>query len=357
MNPWIDSLFAATLYGTNIPLGALLSATAAIIGLFFVSLYLNNWLITFFKRFVARIPGEDKTRLSDRITGFAPSLYLLMIVLIVVSIVAQNPVLGWLTDNVWYRFLAFIALISVVFSLSRVTPVFISIYLHNRDRIDGKSTQPVDPTIRSLFVIILNIILFVFALFQSFEVLGVRPTSLVAGASVTAIILGFALQNVLADIFSSFSLYLDQPFRVGDTIKVGNETGKVLSIGFKTTRLKTLHGEELTISNSELTKVQIKNLERLKKRRVEIMVELSKKVDFTKVSQFPTLSQQCIAPYKELQYELCNLMQINEKSYQYMLAYNVLVPSYKRHHELKELLLTDLITTCQKNGVEIVSAV
>jgi small-conductance mechanosensitive channel len=354
---WLWGIFETTVYGTSISVGVLSIAVVFVIVLFSASIWLNNWLITLFKKLISRIPGEEKSRISDRVTGFAPSLYLLIIILGVTSVVSmQSADYHWLVDNLAFRLAGFGALVSLVLALARFTPVLISIYLHNQDRINKKSDRAVDPTLRSLFVIIFNIILFVVAAFQAFEILGIKPTSLVAGASVTAIILGFALQNVLGDIFSSFSLYLDQPFRVGDTIKVGTETGRVLSIGFKTTRLKTLHGEELIISNSELTKTQIKNLERLRKRRVDLVILIQKKGITSATKSLPTLAKKVITEYEELQFEQCTLTQINEKSYQYLCAYNVLTPSYQRHHELKELVLVALIATCQKSELEIVSA-
>ena len=81
--------------------------------------------------------------------------------------------------------------------------------------------------------------------------LGINITSLVAGLGIGGIAIAFALQNILSDLFSSFAIYFDKPFRVGDFIIVGDKMGTVEKIGIKTTRLKALQGEELIISNQE----------------------------------------------------------------------------------------------------------
>lgn len=74
------------------------------------------------------------------------------------------------------------------------------------------------------------------------------------------IAVAFALQNILEDIFSSISIYLDSPFQIGDYIEVDNVAGTVTSVGIKTTRIKTIRGEEVVIANRKLTGEVIHNL-------------------------------------------------------------------------------------------------
>jgi small-conductance mechanosensitive channel len=98
--------------------------------------------------------------------------------------------------------------------------------------------------------------------------MGVNVTSLLAGLGVGGIAIAFALQRILEDIFSSFSIYFDKPFEVGDFIIVGDELGTVEKIGLKTTRIKHLKGQELVVSNRELTSTKIHNYKKMKKRRI-----------------------------------------------------------------------------------------
>jgi small-conductance mechanosensitive channel len=100
--------------------------------------------------------------------------------------------------------------------------------------------------------------------------LGFNVTSLIAGLGIGGIAVAFALQNILADLFSSFAIYLDKPFEVGDFIIVGNQLGTVAQIGIKTTRLTALQGEEIVLSNRELTSTNIQNFKKMKERRVQM---------------------------------------------------------------------------------------
>jgi small-conductance mechanosensitive channel len=98
--------------------------------------------------------------------------------------------------------------------------------------------------------------------------LGIEISTLVASLGIGGIAVAFALQNILGDLFSSFAIYFDKPFQIGDYVVLGADSGTVKKIGLKTTRITTLQGEELVVSNAELTSTRIKNFKRMKKRRI-----------------------------------------------------------------------------------------
>ncbi len=98
--------------------------------------------------------------------------------------------------------------------------------------------------------------------------LGIEVTSLIAGLGIGGIAVAFALQGILSDLFASFSIYLDRPFKVGDYIVIGSDSGTVENIGIKSTRLRTLQGEELVVSNAELTTARVNNFKKMDERRI-----------------------------------------------------------------------------------------
>lgn len=100
--------------------------------------------------------------------------------------------------------------------------------------------------------------------------LGIDVTSLLAGVGVSGIIVAFALQNVLSDLFSSLSIHFDKPFKVGDFIAFGDYLGTVEKIGVKSVRIRSLSGEELIIPNQDITNERIKNYRSLHRRRVQL---------------------------------------------------------------------------------------
>lgn len=118
---------------------------------------------------------------------------------------------------------------------------------------------------------------------------GYNITALAASLGIGGIAIAFALQNVLADIFASFSIDIDRPFRVGDFISIGEEMGRVKSIGIKSTRLQSLQGEELIVSNKELTNSRIHNFGQMEKRRTSFMVGIPYDTPLKKMEKIPGL--------------------------------------------------------------------
>lgn len=99
--------------------------------------------------------------------------------------------------------------------------------------------------------------------------LGYNVSALLAGLGVGGVAIALAVQNILGDLFGSLSIVMDKPFVIGDFISVGEEMGKVEHIGLKTTRVRSLSGEQLVFSNSDLLKSRIRNFKRMSERRVQ----------------------------------------------------------------------------------------
>ena len=111
-------------------------------------------------------------------------------------------------------------------------------------------------------------VLWIIAGLMVMSTFGYDMSALMAGIGIGGIAIAFALQNILGDVFSSVSIYLDKPFRVGDFIIIGKDLGVVRKIGIKSTRIQALRGEELVVSNRELTSTRVQNFKQMKKRRI-----------------------------------------------------------------------------------------
>ncbi|MBS3109134.1 mechanosensitive ion channel family protein [Candidatus Woesearchaeota archaeon] len=131
-----------------------------------------------------------------------------------------------------------------------------------------KEDKTDDASFISVIAKIVKAIVWVIALLMVLSNMGVNITSLIAGLGVGGIAIAFALQNVLEDLFSSFTIYFDKPFKVGDFIVIGADSGTVKHIGIKSTRIETLQGQELIVSNRELTNTRVNNYKRMEKRRI-----------------------------------------------------------------------------------------
>lgn len=136
---------------------------------------------------------------------------------------------------------------------------------------------------------------------------GYNVSTLVAGLGIGGIAVAFAMQSILADIFASFSIFFDQPFEIGDPIMIGDDQGTVKAIGIKSTRITTLQGEELVISNSELTNARIRNFKQMQERRVVLNIGVTYETAFEKLEQAKTIIAEAITVEDHLRLDRVHL--------------------------------------------------
>ncbi|MBD0267799.1 MAG: mechanosensitive ion channel family protein, partial [Cyanobacteria bacterium Co-bin8] len=98
--------------------------------------------------------------------------------------------------------------------------------------------------------------------------LGLDVSAAVTSLGIGGVALALASQGILADVFGYFAILFDRPFDIGDFISLGTVSGTVESVGLKTTRIRSVGGEELIIPNTDLTKARIQNFKRMQRRRV-----------------------------------------------------------------------------------------
>ncbi len=171
----------------------------------------------------------------------------------------------WL-DKIFYALVLFVVVYQVVYTIGSIMEYLFDKRFKEDEAHSKYAARFVGGLIKwSLWIV--GVLLIV-------QNLGINVTSLIAGLGIGGIAIAFALQNVLGDLFASLAIYLDKPFIVGDIIKVGDYIGEVDKIGIKTTRVRSLIGEEVVFSNSDLLSSRIQNFKKLEKRRVVFSLDL-----------------------------------------------------------------------------------
>ncbi|WP_136161452.1 mechanosensitive ion channel family protein [Sphingomonas flavalba] len=136
--------------------------------------------------------------------------------------------------------------------------------------------------------LLVTVALFAIALILVLDNLGVNVTGLVAGLGIGGIAIGLAAQGIFKDLFAALSILFDKPFRRGDTIKFDTDlTGQVEAIGLKTTRIRSVDGDQLVVSNDKLLGDVIRNLRGITNRRVVLNLPLLYTSDPALLEQLP----------------------------------------------------------------------
>lgn len=186
---------------------------------------------------------------------------------------------------------------------------------------------------------ILKVVLWSVGILLFLSNLGVNVTSLVAGFGIGGIAVALALQNVLGDLFSSFAIYFDRPFAVGDFIMIGNDTGTVVKVGIKTTRVKMLRGEELVVSNTELASIRVQNLDRMKKRRILFSLGVTYQTPTTKVRRIPGIIKKIINEQKIARFDRAHFKQFGDSALIFEVVYFVKSPEYVDYVNVNQKIL------------------
>jgi small-conductance mechanosensitive channel len=197
-----------------------------------------------------------------------------------------------------------------------------------------------------------KIILWAGALLFVLSNLGVNITSLVAGLGIGGVAVAFALQNILNDLFSSFAIYFDKPFVVGDFIVVGSRAGVVEKIGIKTTRVRALQGEEIVISNRELTSTQIQNFKRMHERRVVLSFGVVYETPNALLEKIPKIVEKVVKSVELTRFDRAHFFRFDDSSLTFEAVYYVGTGDYNKYMDINEKILLGIKGSFEKEGIQ-----
>lgn len=183
--------------------------------------------------------------------------------------------------------------------------------------------------------------------------LGVNVTALVAGLGIGGIAIALAVQNVLQDVFASISIMLDRPFEIGDTIFVDTMVGTVQHIGIKTTRVKSVDGEELVFANADLLKSRIRNMRRMQERRVVFVLRVSYATPVDVVEKLPGILAELVQQEPQVRLDRSHFRGFGESSLDMELAYFVTTPDYLAFMDIQQRFNLALLRRLQELDVSI----
>lgn len=194
--------------------------------------------------------------------------------------------------------------------------------------------------------------LWIIALLMVLSNLGVNVTGLVAGLGVGGLAIAFALQGVFADLFASFAIYLDKPFKVGDHIVVGTLRGTVEKIGIKSTRIRALQGEEIIISNQELTSAQVHNYKRLEERRVATQFGVTYDTPTEKLKRIPEMIKKIVDVEKATRFDRVFFTTFGDSALLFDLVYFIESDDYEKYLEAQQTMNFKIKEVFENEGIE-----
>ncbi|MGZ0706896.1 mechanosensitive ion channel family protein [Coraliomargarita sp. W4R53] len=182
--------------------------------------------------------------------------------------------------------------------------------------------------------------------------LGYDVTALVAGMGIGGIAVALALQNILGDLFASLSIVLDKPFVIGDFIIVGELMGGVEKIGLKTTRVRSLSGEQLIFSNSDLLNSRIRNYKRMQERRIPFSFGVIYQTTPDQLEAIPLLVKSIVEGVEGLRFDRAHFKGFGDSSYDFEVVYYINSPDYNAYMDAQQTINLGLCRGFAERGIE-----
>lgn len=174
-------------------------------------------------------------------------------------------------------------------------------------------------------------------------VFSIEITPLITGLGVSGIAVALAVQNILGDLLAALAIVFDKPFDVGDTIGVDQITGTVEHIGLKTTRLRSIQGEQVIIGNSDLLKSRLRNFKRMYQRRVLFNLDVTYDTPTHIVAKLPGVVERIVSAQSPVKFDRSHVSSFGESAIRIESVYYVLDPDYKVYMDVQERINLEIL--------------
>ncbi|RKY40038.1 MAG: mechanosensitive ion channel family protein [Candidatus Omnitrophota bacterium] len=182
--------------------------------------------------------------------------------------------------------------------------------------------------------------------------LGFKVSTVLAGLGIGGVAVALAAQAILKDLFSYFSIIFDRPFEVGDFIIIDDFLGTVEYIGVKTTRVRSLGGEQLVFSNTDLTDSRVRNYKRMEKRRVVFQFGVTYGTSVEKLKEIPKIVEEIIKSIKDTVFDRAHFSSYGDFSLVFEVVYYVLSSNYNKYMDTQQEINLKLKEEFEKQKIE-----
>jgi len=197
-----------------------------------------------------------------------------------------------------------------------------------------------------------RILIWSVVLLVALDNLGIDVTALVAGLGIGGVAVALSVQNILGDLFASLSIILDKPFVIGDFLIVDDYMGSVEYVGLKTTRVRSLSGEQLIFSNSDLLKSRIRNYGRMYERRVVFNIGVTYDTPREKLKRIPEIIREAVKTQDKTRFDRSHFMKYGDYALQFETVYYVASPDYNIYMDRQQAIYFAIHEVFEQEGIE-----
>ncbi|MEQ9727259.1 mechanosensitive ion channel family protein [Pseudomonas sp. WHRI 8822A] len=223
--------------------------------------------------------------------------------------------------------------------------------LWSRSLVVGKHGGSYNPVMTTIISIMVLIVVWSVMLLSILANLGVDITALVASLGVGGIAVALAVQTVLSDVFASLSIGVDKPFEIGDFVVFGEVAGSIEHIGLKTTRIRSLSGEQVVCANADLLRQIVHNYKRMDTRRIVFKFGISYDTPSDKVRQVSERVGEIIRATPKTQFDRAHFLGFDESQLTFEVVYIVQSSDYNQYMDIQQEINLQLLDALRELDV------
>lgn len=202
-------------------------------------------------------------------------------------------------------------------------------------------------------ILLINILIWAIGILFFFDNIGWDVTAIVTGLGIGGIAVALAAQNILGDLFNYFVIFFDRPIEIGDFVVIDDKNGIVEKIGIKTTRIKTLSGEELVVANSDLTSSRIHNYKKMQRRRILFSVGVTYETPLKELKQIPKMLQEIVENQSPITFDRAHFKAFGNSSLDFEVVYFIEVADYNKYMDIQERINFGIFEKFTAAGISI----
>jgi len=241
-------------------------------------------------------------------------------------------------------------MIIITFFATRTVIMFVSyglnIYVAKKQE-DATLVRSLEGMLRAV-----KFLIWALAMIILLDNLGYKVSTIIAGLGIGGVAVAIASQALLKDFFSYFSIVFDRPFKLGDFIIIGDFMGTVEHIGIKTTRIRSLGGEQVVFSNTDLTDSRVRNYKLMEKRRVLFRIGVTYQIPFSQLKEIPKIIENIIKNAKDTSFDRAHFFAYGDFSLIFEVVYYVIGSDYNKYMDIQQEINFAIKEEFEKRSIE-----
>jgi len=243
-------------------------------------------------------------------------------------------------DHIWFVIIGF----QIALWLNR------GVKLWARDQLSAQANTTRNPVITSMMAWVLRFALWSMLLLAILANVGVNITAFVASLGVGGVAVALAVQSILSDLFASLAIGLDKPFEIGDFIVFESIAGTVQHVGLKTTRIRSLSGEEIIASNTALLKSTIHNYKRMSERRIVFTFGVTYEARATQLQKIPDIVRHAVEAAGNTRFDRAHFKEFGENALNFEVVYFVTDPDFNLYMDIQQRINLSILEGLENLG-------